>query len=184
MVFIAIAGLVDENNNQYPRQLRQAVHLIEHLLQEKKLPPSAITLIGDSAGAHLTLGLFLHVRHPNPLVPPLDLKEDSFSGAVLVSPWVVLISSAKSLQENRYKDVLDAGALTNWAKNFLIGVDADPWNAPMSAPADWWSDLPVGDILVVYGEDEMLRDDIADFCEILKVYDSLPVKMSPHVRSG
>jgi hypothetical protein len=36
----------------------------------------------------------------------------------------------------------------------------NPWIAPATAPMEWWSDLPVGKIEIIIGENEMLRDDI------------------------
>lgn len=130
--------------------------------------PSAITLLGDSAGAHLLLSLITHIGHANPSVTPLKLAEP-FSAAILISPWIAMATSAESMQANKQKDLLSAGALSYWANNFLGGEAPDYWNTPLLTPAEWWSDLPVNEILLTYGEDELLRDDIAIFCEKLKV---------------
>jgi acetyl esterase/lipase len=165
---IHFTGLACEDANRYPSQLKQALSLLEHLLQVEKLSPSAITLMGDSAGGHLLLSLLLHLRHPNPLVSPFGIKE-RLGGAVLVSPWVSMTSSADSMQSNKRKDILSVGALAYWARNFLGEKPFDFWNAPLTAPEEWWSDLLVHEILVVYGEDELLRDDIDILCERLKV---------------
>lgn len=142
--------------------------MIEHLVQLEKVSPSAITLIGDSAGAHLLLSLILHIGHPNPLVPQLDL-EGKFAGAVLVSPWAALLSTAESMQSNQEKDILSAGALTYWAQNFMGDAATDPWNTPLMAPDEWWREIPVTEIAVIYGDNEVLRDDTARLCEKLQV---------------
>ncbi|CAJ2504788.1 Uu.00g121820.m01.CDS01 [Anthostomella pinea] len=117
-VYVLQYGLASETANHYPRQLQQAVHLMRHLLVTQQMSPGSITLVGDSAGAHLLLGLLLHLTHPNPLVPQLKL-DSPLSGAVLVSPWVRLQSTAGSLNANGQKDVLSAASLAYWAKNFL-----------------------------------------------------------------
>jgi acetyl esterase/lipase len=148
--------------------LQQAVSLIEHLLHSEKLPASAITLIGDSAGAHLVLSLILHLSHRNPLVSPLEI-EGRFASVVLISPWVAMNSSAESIQVNRRKDILSAAALTYWAQNFLGGAVPDPWNTPLMAPEDWWAEILADEVIAMYGDDELLRDDAAILCEKLKV---------------
>jgi acetyl esterase/lipase len=148
--------------------LQQAVTLLEHLLHSENLLPSAITLMGDSAGAHLLLGLILHLGHSNPLVSPLEIA-GQFSGAVLISPWVTMGTSAESMQSNKHKDILSATALSYWSQNFLGGTAPDSWNTPLLAPAEYWRDLPVAEILVLYGDDELLRDDILLVCEKLEV---------------
>jgi acetyl esterase/lipase len=163
-----LIGLACEDANRYPSQLQQAVSLLQHLLRVEKLSPSAITLMGDSAGGHLLLGLLLHLRHPNPLVSPLEIK-DQLGGAIFISPWASLKSSAESMQANQHRDILSTAALDYWAQNFLGDSPSDAWNAPLTASAEWWSDLPVHKILVVYGEDELLRDDISILCERIKV---------------
>jgi acetyl esterase/lipase len=165
---VCFIGLACEDAHRYPGQLQQAVSLLEHLLHVEKLSPSAITLMGDSAGGHLLLGLLLHLRHPNPLVSPLEIK-NQIGGAVLISPWVSMNSSAESMQANQHRDILSVAALAYWARNFLGDSSIDAWNAPLIAPEEWWSDLIVRDILVVYGDDELLRDDISILCERLKV---------------
>jgi acetyl esterase/lipase len=137
-------------------------------VQLEKVLPSVITLIGDSAGAHLLLSLILHIANQNPLVSPLEL-EGKFAGAVLLSPWVAMASIAESMQSNQEKDILSAGALEYWAQNFMGDAAPDPWNTPLIAPDEWWSQIPVHDIAVIYGDDELLRDDTARLCEKLQV---------------
>lgn len=73
------------------------------------------------------------------------------------------------MQANQHRDILSTAALDYWAHNFLGDSPLDAWNATLTAPAEWWSDLPVHEILVVYGEDELLRDDISILCDRIKV---------------
>ncbi|KAF4979216.1 hypothetical protein FZEAL_4525 [Fusarium zealandicum] len=165
-VFVLQYSLASEHANHYPRQLQEAVWLLE-LLFSRGIPPMAITLVGDSAGGHLLLSLLLHLTHPNPQVSPLELS-GRLSGAALISPWVELKSTSESMKTNSNKDVLEAAALDYWAGNFLGDSEPDPWNSPLTAPAEWWSNLPVDRILVTYGDNELLRDDIGTLCDLLQ----------------
>jgi acetyl esterase/lipase len=160
-------ALASETGNHYPRQLQQAVSLMKYLLFSQSVHPSAITLIGDSAGGHLALSLLLHLAHPNPLVPPLAM-EGLLSGAALISPWVVNASpECESMRSNKEKDVLSAPALKYWTTNFMGDSTPDHWNSLLTTPAEWWADLPVADILITYGDNELLRDGISELCDAM-----------------
>lgn len=90
-------------------------------------------------------------------------------GTVLISPWVTMDTSAESIQSNKSKDILSPAALGYWARNFLGGAALDYWNSPLMAPDEWWSNLPVDNVLVTYGDDELLRDDVSALCGKLEV---------------
>ena len=45
----------------------------------------------------------------------------------------------------------------------------DCWNTPLMAEGEWWGEVPCEEMLVLYGEDELFRDDIDEFCAKLKV---------------
>ncbi|KAL3477732.1 Alpha/Beta hydrolase protein [Aspergillus californicus] len=168
-LFVLEYGLASERKNQYPRQLQQAVWLMAHILHDRGIPASDITLIGDSAGAHLLLSLLVHIARPNTRVSPLEIPGGGrLSAAILVSPWVNMHSSAKSMVSNQRRDVLDASSLAYWATNFLGDIGAEYWNDPMAVPADMWGSVPVDRMFVVYGEDELFRDDIQTFCTTLQ----------------
>ena len=160
-------GLVSEGANQYPCQLQQATTLLEHLVHTENVPPSSIMLVGDSAGGHLLVNLMFHVRHPHPQVAPLKIEGD-LAGAVIVSPWLNLHEMPETMRTCERPDMLDTKALAYWAKNFLAGAPSDYWNDPLTAPTEWWSDLPVGDIFLTFGSDELLHDGDARLGEILQ----------------
>lgn len=96
------------------------------------------------------------------------MTETPLSGAVLISPWVVLESSEHSMEANKKSDILSAASLTYWAQNFLGGAALDAWNNPLQAPMDWWDSLPVKRILVTYGDKELLRDDVEALGKLLQ----------------
>ncbi|KAB5536311.1 Alpha/Beta hydrolase protein [Coniochaeta sp. 2T2.1] len=161
-------SLASEHRNRYPKQLREGVSLLQHLLHDEAIPPSAITLVGESAGGHLLLGLFLHINHPHPAIPPLGV-EGTFAGAALISPWVELNDTSSAFKQGGEDglDLITASRLAYWASNILDGAKADSWNSPLTAPKDWWETLPVDELLVTYGKDELLRDDVARLGELL-----------------
>jgi acetyl esterase/lipase len=141
---------------------------MEYLLQSEKISPSAITLIGDSAGAHLALGLLLHLTHPNPKVSTLEM-EGRLSGAALISPWVMNATSVhESMTANKDKDLLSAEALDYWTKNFMGDAAPDYWNSLLTVPGKWWTEMPVEDILATYGDDELLRDAASELCNAIQ----------------
>lgn len=134
------------------------------------MSPSNIALMGNSAGANLLLAVLLHISHPNPDIPPLDMKDqEQFAAAVAISPWCNMDTSAKSMTTNANNDVLAASALDYWGRNFLGGRPLDPWNSPLQAPAEWWTDLKVGEILMIYGEHEIMKDDTEILCKRIQV---------------
>jgi acetyl esterase/lipase len=147
--------------------LQQAVSLVNYLVVSERISPASITLLGDSAGAHLLLSLLLHLNHPKPGIAELKIGT-AFASAVLVSPWVKLEPTASTTKARKEDDILTAPSLAYWAKNFLGGAALDPWNSPLMAPADWWDNLPAKKILVTYGEKELLREDAEALCEILQ----------------
>ncbi|KAL1873437.1 hypothetical protein VTK73DRAFT_982 [Phialemonium thermophilum] len=159
--------LASEEANHYPRQLCQAVSLMNYLLYSRSIHPASMTLFGDSAGGHLLLSLILHINHPNPRVPPLTVP-DRLSGAVLISPWVDLQSTCDSIKTNQSRDILSEAALAYWARNFLADADRDPWNHPLSAPIEWWKEIPVDAILLTYGDEECFRDDATKLAQVLQ----------------
>ena len=175
------ADLASEHANHYPHQLQQAVLLLDFLVNSEEVPPAKIILIGDSAGAHLLMSLVLHLSHANPLVSPLKIV-GQFAGAALISPWVKMNSAAASILVNKDNDTLTAGALEYWAHNFLGAENLDYWNSPLTVPIEWLGNLPITDILILYGDSELLRDDTLTFGERLKVsYDfEIPKETYPN----
>lgn len=166
-----VLGLASEDGNHYPLQLQQAVFLLDHVLHKEKFSPSAISLAGDSAGAHLIISLLLHLSHPAPGVPPLSVS-GKLSSAAFISPWIINPNSiSASLTSNADKDIIEKSAIEYWISNFLGPLDTSveqPWACPLTAPQEWWADLAIGEIVVLYGQNEVLRDDTARFCEVLK----------------
>ncbi|KAK4185306.1 Alpha/Beta hydrolase protein [Podospora australis] len=162
-------ALASEKRNQYPRQLCQTATLVQHLIDSGRASPLSMILLGDSAGGHLLLGFLLHSRNRNPAVKTLNLNGEKFAGIVLTSPWVELSpSNPYEPPVAAMRDVITSRSLTYWGSNLLKGKQLDSWNSPLSAPIEWWNDLPVDHLLVIYGGQELFRDDVAKLADILE----------------
>ncbi|EHA25209.1 catalytic protein, partial [Aspergillus niger ATCC 1015] len=95
---------------QYPHQMKQAVALLQYVIEDLGKLPSDIVLLGDSAGAHLILSVLSHLAHPHPHILPYSCP--------------------------------------------------DSYNQPAGAPGGWWRDLPVEEIFIGVGGQEILYDSI------------------------
>lgn len=152
---------------QFPRQLTQASALLTHILTNLRVELSSIILAGDSAGGNLSLALLSHLAHPHPSVPAVSLPEGAkFLGAILISPWADFNTSNPGYALNERKDELTPGFLVKCSTSFLGTPYPHPADAntnytqPALAEAEWWDGIPVDDILITGGEDEILIDGV------------------------
>ncbi|KGO78390.1 Alpha/beta hydrolase fold-3 [Penicillium italicum] len=154
---------------QWPRQLQQAVIVLQYAIETLGKRPSNIVLQGDSAGAHLALALLSHLAHPHPqdIVPRFSVDEP-LRGTMLLSPWVDFRTDHPSSRENAGRDVVTAQTLNSWARIFLAHTVEDEYNCPTKAPVGWWKGLPVSRIFVGAGGDEVLLDPIRQMAEKMK----------------
>jgi hypothetical protein len=56
-------------------------------------------------------------------------------------------------------------------RDYFGQAPLDNYNQPGIAPAEWWSGLPVQQVLITGGAREMLAEDIARLGEKMKVSD-------------
>lgn len=167
----------------YPCQLVQAVAALQYVLKEKRVLASDIVLAGDSAGAHLVLGLLAHVVSPAPFAPGIDFeKREPFCAAVLVSPWVSMRGEEASISANERDDYLNKKRLVEFVDH--LGADfGDVWFSPWEAPgaqAVWDVVFPpknalvtttrkpmltCSNVLVTVGTSEVLLDSCLDFAK-------------------
>ncbi|CZR69840.1 uncharacterized protein PAC_19740 [Phialocephala subalpina] len=158
----------------YPAQIRQVVSTTQHLLKTR--PAESISFSGDSIGGMLILALLLHPTHPHPSVPPLSLLPGSrFNSTFLISPGSPIATSTPSMLENEGKDIFTLAGLqqTHDIVNASLepGIDfPNPWILASSVEGKWWKGLPVGEVVVTAGGNELLRDDILAVGERIKRY--------------
>ncbi|MCJ1254633.1 hypothetical protein MMC24_002448 [Lignoscripta atroalba] len=165
---------------RYPAQLKQAVELVRHLINDLGRRPSTMAIAGDSAGGNLALGVFSHILHPHPAIPPLALSEP-FKAAVLLAPWANFATHTSSFQRNQYKDLLGPPAANKWSSAFMGNSPPDNYNQPYLAPVEWWEGIKVEEILVVAGEQEVLLDVVQD---IAKKLESAHPKTTTFIAAG
>lgn len=73
------------------------------------------------------------------------------------------------MQSNSDKDFLFPGDLRRIANQYMGKARDDNYSVPLTAPAEWWKDIPVEDICIAAGEYEIFLDDIRAFVANLKV---------------
>ncbi|HKH01650.1 MAG TPA: alpha/beta hydrolase [Bradyrhizobium sp.] len=118
--------------------------------------PGQIVVMGDSAGAGLTLCLLLKLRDDGTPLP---------GAAVAMSPWTDLALTGKTVTSNAAADpMLNAEHLPQLAGYYLGGADPrTPYASPLYGdPAG----LPP--VLIQVGGDEILRDDAVRMAEKLR----------------
>jgi acetyl esterase/lipase len=158
----------------YPTQLIQAATLLKHLLEDLKLKPSSLILMGDSAGGNLVLSVLSHILHPHPYilypnkepsVPRIELSEP-LRAAVLISPWVSFATDQPSYKRNAESDMLMGTSLKEWSDHFIgKGNIHDTYSEPIRGGSNWWTEASgsVSNVLIWGGGNEILIDSIEHF---------------------
>lgn len=106
----------------FPAQLQDAISSYSYLVYTLHIPASQIVLSGDSAGAHLVLGLLRYiVQMDNPFILPAPLCNWVFS------PWCdvpAAIDTSDWHRDPNYKTEYIPATLPAWgAKNYLRDLD-------------------------------------------------------------
>lgn len=128
----------------FPAALEDAVTAYRWL-RKQGLDPAKIVLAGDSAGGGLALAALIALRGSGDALPAC---------AVCLSPWVNLVSTPASANNNR-DPILNPQLLGEYAR--LYAQDADPAN-PLISPI--YADLAgLPPLLISAGSCEILLDD-------------------------
>ena len=154
----------------YPTQICEAVEAINYVMTELKRPASDIIVSGDSAGGNLALGVLSQIMHPSSDFPEIKLTDgEKLKALVLLAPWVSFRTDWPSEKRNRYKDLVSAYAGNKWSTDYMAGKETGAYSEAILAPADWWKDSKVEQLLAVCGEDELLVDPIKEWIGKYKV---------------
>lgn len=153
----------------YPTQLQQILAGYSHVLSQCNGDPSKICVSGDSAGATLILSLLLHLgreeterqsrndgiakaRKEKSMLPEL---------AVLISPWVTLISK---IDHNTPSDYLDITSLHLYARQYARpnASTSDPLLSPGNCTDPSWlrSSSPAKGFGILFGAEEVFGPEI------------------------
>ena len=160
---------------QYPRQLEQAVELLRYAIVNLHKSPKHISLMGDSAGGNLIFGILSHLMHPHPSIEPVKLSTP-LKTALISSPVTVLNAKNDRFHTHEGQDPASAATIEVWLQNMLGPSEADAWNEPLSADAEWWTGLDnvVKEVLVTVSKVEMMAAETsACAAKILTVYSGL-----------
>ncbi|GAA5858740.1 hypothetical protein JCM1840_006536 [Sporobolomyces johnsonii] len=113
---------------KYPSQVIEALAGYHYLVNTLGISESKICLAGDSAGGNIAAALLLHLARPAPeILVPVELgKTPGRPGAAfLISPYVNLVSRARSNWTNARYDFIDAGSGFRACLDY-IGVPPPP----------------------------------------------------------
>jgi monoterpene epsilon-lactone hydrolase len=131
--------------HRFPAAVDDATAAYQWLLDSRD--PSAVAVVGDSAGGGLSLALMGRLKSLNLGLP---------KAAVLLSPWTDLAATGESVHANAEADaMISPEALARFAELYLADQDPrDPQASPLYADL---SGLPP--MLVIVGSHEVLRSD-------------------------
>jgi hypothetical protein len=68
--------------------------------------------------------------------------------------------SRDSYRANQFLDLIPAVTAQRWSNAYMGDAGQDRYNQPVVAPSSWWKDIPVRDVLITGGEEEVLIDEI------------------------
>ncbi|KAI0194172.1 cation efflux family-domain-containing protein [Astrocystis sublimbata] len=156
----------------FPKQLEEAIAGYEHVLSTVG-DPAKVCVSGDSAGATIMVSLLLHLANMNRHADTLDgtgkwrLAKPAL--AVMISPWVTLVSDRHS---NTKSDYLDARRLHIYAEDYAgknVPSDDCLLSPGRCKDISWWQRAcPSGGIFVEYGDEEVFAADIRELARFLK----------------
>ncbi|KAF8462546.1 hypothetical protein BDZ91DRAFT_850553 [Kalaharituber pfeilii] len=152
----------------YPRQLHQAVIILNHLTNTQGWSPRQIILLGDSAGANLIFSVLLHALKPCLHVPlELKLSEPLFM-VIPISPWVLLRWYEPVTND---LDIIAPEDINNFIATVLPPdnkVDVR-WTNFTNTPHEWWHGLGklCQHMLIIGGDEEILWNDIKEFAQVI-----------------
>lgn len=155
----------------FPTQFQEAVNAVRYVLETCDFEPSQIIIGGDSAGGNLAAAVVLHCIQPSdhvaPLAPVSPVRR--FRGLILLSPWVSFDVTLQSFTKAPGKDYIQAESEKTWSDSYLNKSEPCIYSEPGLASANQWKDIPVQDILVTTGADEVLLDGITTWVDHIKV---------------
>lgn len=163
-----------QNGATYPTQYNEVNYVYDRLVEEGN---TNILLVGDSAGGNLVLNVLQHLHQkegPNTVWP---------RAVIPISPYlnVSLNAYEGSMKENNSIDIFSFEAIRYFGDEY-IGHDpvlhASPVvNIEANVHKVAWKDFPPikdGKVLVLLGENEVLKDQILRWCEAVGLVEKHP----------
>ena len=151
----------------YPAQLAQASAALSYLLHRRQVPASQILIAGESGGGNLVLALLSHLKSPHPKIQPATDQQIKLRGACCLSPRCSNTTSSLSYALNGPKDVVGVRSMNTYVSALQPAIE-EIWASPIKGSAEFWRrDVPAERVLLAAGEDEVYRDDIVQFAELM-----------------
>jgi acetyl esterase/lipase len=145
----------------YPTQLHETVAGYQYVLSLAQ-SSARVVVGGDSAGATLMLSFLLYVTQH------ADLRHQRPGMAVLVSPWVTIVSEQN---RNTKSDFLNKDSLELYGRQYVgpKAVVDDPMVSPgLCKDVKRWADAsPEHGWYFLYGSEEVLGDETRDLIRLL-----------------
>ncbi|KAI1155987.1 Alpha/Beta hydrolase protein [Nemania diffusa] len=159
-------------DGSFPTQLEEAVAGYEHVLSMVG-DPGRVCVSGDSAGATIVLSLLLHLGNKDRHVNMMEGIENRRLGkpalAVLISPWVTLVSDR---HHNTKSDYLDTTRLHTYAEQYAghtISSNDYILSPGLCKDISWWHRAcPLRGLCVAYGSEEVFAPEIGELVQFWK----------------
>jgi acetyl esterase/lipase len=159
-------------DGSFPKQLEEAIAGYEHVLS-KVGDPGKVCVSGDSAGATIILSLLLHLanmsRHADVMDEVAKWHLPKPALAVLISPWVTLVSDRHS---NTRSDYLDTKRLHIYSQEYsgkYISSHDRLLSPGQCRDISWWRRAcPPSGLFMEYGNEEVFAREIEDLVQFWK----------------
>lgn len=152
---------------KYPTQVNQAKAAYSYLLNDQNIDPSKLAIVGDFAGAHLTLNLLSVLAEERSLTKP-------GAGAFLIAPWIdIRCANDGSFVRNKDNEFLPRNRLVR-AGEQVMPRDHDAKlsyiiNFSLPRPnTQSWADILPSKVWVGIGSNDVLLDDAVAFVKQAK----------------
>ncbi|RMZ86716.1 hypothetical protein DV736_g6058, partial [Chaetothyriales sp. CBS 134916] len=164
----------------YPQPIREAAEAVKYVAGLASADKKELSIAGDSAGGNLVLAILsLLAGHACEDIAPLQLPTTASSddapvpapaplkSALAIAPWVSSdYKKFPQMVRSSTRDILTYQTLEHWSAVYK-GARAEDGNfiSPEEADPAWWEPVKgkVGSVLVVTGDDEVLRDPVVSW---------------------
>ena len=138
--------------HKFPTQIEQCVSAYIHLLDEGYAPEN-IAIGGESAGGGLTGGTLLYIKDHGLPMPAC---------AIMMSPWLDLTASGRSMITNKHKDpMVPQKGIPLWARNYAGDAElTNPYASPLFGEL-----TGLCPVYIQVGECEILLSDSTRYAE-------------------
>ncbi|KAI5960630.1 uncharacterized protein KGF55_004523 [Candida pseudojiufengensis] len=181
-------------NNEYPTQLIECLTTYSNLIKDGY---KNIILLGDSAGAHMSLSIARAIAYPEEVLKQFEYAKRTVNfdistlpqpkALILDAPWPEPCTKRSVASKRGINCYGDLGSMEtnmgdyyagkndkNFINNFLTFTNTN-WE-------DHWKDVnPInnGNTLIIVGEREVLRDGVEEFYNIINKKGSIDYHVEP-----